>query len=97
MVPFGFRYARHSDEPLKRKPVGVRPSCFPGLISMAYIHPPGTQPAFPPRQNQNSQAGICSRKVFPVGAQVRRCSGMAAVLSAATVGVLLWGQSCLYV
>ena len=41
-VPFVFRYAKHSDEPLKRKTLGVRPSCFPGLISMAYIHPDGT-------------------------------------------------------
>ena len=96
-VPFVFRYAKHSDEPLKRKTLGVRPSCFPGLISTAYIHPPGTQPAFPPWQNQNSLTNICSRKVFPVGTQVRRYSGMAAVLSAATVGVSLWGQSCLYV
>ena len=31
----GFRYAKHSDEPLKRKSVGYQPSCFPGLISMA--------------------------------------------------------------
>ena len=50
-VPTGFRYARHSDEPLKRKTLGVWPSCFPGLISTAYIHPPGTQPAFPPYYN----------------------------------------------
>ena len=35
MVPSGFRYAKHSDEPLKQKILGVRPSCFPGLISMA--------------------------------------------------------------
>ena len=41
-VPSGFRFAKHSDEPLKRKTLGVRPSCFPGLISMAYIHPAGT-------------------------------------------------------
>ena len=34
-VPSGFRYAKHSDEPLKREPVGYQPSCFPGLISMA--------------------------------------------------------------
>ena len=26
----------------KRKSVGDHPSCFPGLISMAYIHPAGT-------------------------------------------------------
>ena len=41
-VPTGFRYARRSDEPLKQKTLGVRPSCFPGLISTAYIHPAGT-------------------------------------------------------
>ena len=93
-VPFVFRYAKHSDEPLKRKTLGVWPSCFPGLISTAYIHPPGTQPASPRWQNQNSLTNICSRKVFPVGAQVRRCSGMAAVLSAVTVCVSLSGQSC---
>ena len=39
----GFRYARHSDEPLKQKTLGVRPSCFPGLISTEYIHPDTTQ------------------------------------------------------
>ena len=66
-VPFVFRYARHSDEPLKQKTLGVRPSCFPGLISTAYIHPPGTQPASPRWQNQNSLTNICSRKVFPIG------------------------------
>ena len=66
-VPFVFRYAKHSDEPLKRKTLGVRPSCFPGLISTAYIHPPGTQPAFTPWQNQNSLTNIYSRKVFPIG------------------------------
>ena len=80
-VPFVFRYAKHSDEPLKRKPVGVRPSCFPGLISMAYIHPPGTQPAFPPWENQNSQAGICSLKVFPTGPRFLLCSGKISALS----------------
>ena len=95
-VPFVFRYAKHSDEPLKRKTLGMRPSCFPGLISTAYIHPPGTQPASPPWQMQNSQADICSLKVFPAGARVRRCGGMAAVLSAVTVGVSLSGQSCFY-
>jgi len=47
-VPFGFRYAKHFDEPLKREPVGYQPSCFPGLISQAKIHPPCTQSAFPP-------------------------------------------------
>ena len=66
-VPFVFRYAKHFDEPLKRKTGGVRPSCFPGLISMAYIHPPGTQPPFPPGHKQNSLAGICSLKVVSIG------------------------------
>ena len=80
-VPFVFRYAKHSDEPLKRKTLGVRPSCFPGLISTAYIHPPGTQPASPPWQKQNSQADICSLKVFPIGLRFLLCSGKISVLS----------------
>ena len=80
-VPFVFRYAKHSDEPLKRKTLGVRPSCFPGLIPTAYIHPPGTQPAFPPWQNQNSQADICSLKVFPIGPRFLLCSGKISALS----------------
>ena len=50
----------------KRKTLGVRPSCFPGLISTAYIHPPGTMSPSPPWQNQNSLTNICSRKVFPI-------------------------------
>ena len=28
-VKSGFRYAKHSDEPLKRKAGGVKPSCLP--------------------------------------------------------------------
>ena len=93
-MPTGFRYAKHSDEPLKRKTLGVRPSCFPGLISMAYIHPSGTRPASPRWQKQNSPAEPYSLKVFPVGARDRWCGGMAAVLSAVTVCVSLSGQSC---
>ncbi len=61
-----FRYAKHSDEPLKRKTVGVRPSCFPGLISTAYIHPVGTSLLLC-LEKQNSLTNICLRKVFPVG------------------------------
>ena len=66
----------------KRKSVGYHPSCFPGLISMAYIHPPGTQPAFPPWQKQDSLAKVCSLKVVPVGLRFRLCGGKIAVLSA---------------
>ncbi len=36
-VPSGFRYAKHSDEPLKREPVGYQPSCFPGLTTTSAL------------------------------------------------------------
>lgn len=42
MVMSGFRYAKHFDEPLKRKSVGYQPSCPPGLISQAKIYPART-------------------------------------------------------
>ena len=42
----------------KQKSVGYQPSCFPGLISMAFIHPPGTMPPFPPWPTTKS--ALCS-------------------------------------
>ena len=47
------------------------------------MHPPGTQPAFPPWQKQNSLAKNCSLKVVPVGLRFRLRSGEIFVLSAA--------------
>ena len=46
------------------------------------MHPPGTQPASPPWQNQNSLAEICSLKVVPVGLWFQLRSRKISVLSA---------------
>ena len=89
-MPTGFRYAGHCDEPLKRKPVGVRPSCFPGLISMAYIHPSGTQRASPRRQKQDSVAEFCSLKGILIGARFQCCGGRIAALLVIALLVIIF-------
>ena len=53
-VRSGFKYAKHSDEPLKQKTLGVGPSCFLGS-HLTGINSPGQQ-TDSPGQTQGSLA-----------------------------------------
>ena len=96
MVPFGFRYARHFDEP---KAEISRVSAL--LLSWSHLHgiysPARHHVSLPSRAKPEFADQHLLTQGVSDRARVRRCGGMAAVLSAVTVGVSLWGQICLYV